>query len=78
MQNNNNTIAELNNQLFAALRSLNTEIKGEELKEEIDKAKAIADIGKVIVANNRTALDAIQMVQNGEIYKEKVAGLIGC
>ena len=74
---NNNTLAELNNQLFAQLRALNTELKGDALKEEISKAKAIADIGKVIVDNNKTALDAIKMVQDGKVYSERVSLLIG-
>ena len=75
--NNNNNLSALNDQLFAALRSLNTEISGDDLKDEIAKAKAVADIGKVIVDNNKTALEAIKMVQDGKVYAEQVKGLIG-
>lgn len=74
---NNNTLADLNNQLFAQLRALNTELTGEALKEEIAKAKAVADIGKVIVDNNKTALEAIKMVQDGKVYSERISLLIG-
>ena len=52
MQNSSNNLAALNDQLFAALRNLNTDLKGDDLKEEIAKARAISDIGKVIVDNH--------------------------
>lgn len=74
---NNNTLSELNNQLFASLRALNTELTGDALKEEIAKAKAVSDLGRVIVDNNKIALDAIKMVQDGKAYAANVKNLIG-
>lgn len=77
MENNSNNLKGLNDQLFAALRNLNTEISGDALKEEVQRAKAITDIGKVIVDNHRLVLDAIQMVQDGKVYAAEVKVLIG-
>ena len=73
----NNSLQELNNQLFATLRNLNTDLTGKELKEELQKAKAISEIGKVIVDNHKNVLDAIKLVQDGKLYADKVQGLIG-
>lgn len=73
----NNSLKELNDQLFATLRNLNTELTGEALKEELQKAKAISEIGKVIVDNHKNVLEAVKLVQDGKLYADKVQGLIG-
>lgn len=47
-----NTLGDLNNHLFAQLERLSDEdIKGEELKEEIERAKAVTSISSSIIQN---------------------------
>ena len=54
-----NTLQDLNNHLFAELERLSDEeTKGEELKEEITRAKAITDIATKIIDNADTVLQA--------------------
>jgi hypothetical protein len=55
----NNRLIDLNNHLFAQIERLSDEsVKGEELKEEMARSKAVAQIASQIVANGRLALDA--------------------
>jgi hypothetical protein len=57
----NNTLSDLNNHLFAQIERLGDEsIKGEDLKEEIDRAKAITGVSTQIIANGSLALRAEQ------------------
>lgn len=54
-----NTLGDLNNHLFAQLERLSDEeLKGEELKEEIMRAKSVTDIASKIIDNANTVLDA--------------------
>lgn len=54
-----NTLGDLNNHLFAEIERLGEEdLKGEDLKEEIKRADAIAKIGSSIIENANTALRA--------------------
>lgn len=54
-----NTLVDLNNHLFEQLERLNDEeLKGENLKEEIMRAKSITDIASKIIDNANTVLDA--------------------
>ena len=47
-----NTLGDLNNHLFAQLERLGDEdIKGEELQQEINRAKAISDIATQVISN---------------------------
>jgi len=49
----------LNNHLFAQLERLGEEdLKGEELHEEINRAKAISDIATQVIANGSLLLKA--------------------
>lgn len=54
-----NTLGDLNNHLFAQLERLSDEdLKGEELKEEMERAKSIGDIASKIIANANIVLQA--------------------
>ena len=54
-----NTLADLNDLLFAEMERLDDEsLKGDDLKEELSRAKGMAQIGTKIILNARTILDA--------------------
>lgn len=54
-----NTLGDLNNHLFAQLERLSDEdIKGEELVEEIERAKAVTSIANQIISNGTLVLQA--------------------
>lgn len=60
-----NKLTDLNNHLFAQLERLSDEdLKGDALKEEINRSKAVTGVSKEIVANARLALDAQIAVGN--------------
>ena len=52
-------LGDLNTHLFDQLNRLNAEdLKGEELKEEINRAKVVSDISRQIIDNGRLVLEA--------------------
>ena len=54
-----NTLGDLNNHLFAQMERLsNEELKGEDLREEIERAKAITDIAGQVISNAGLLLKA--------------------
>lgn len=54
-----NTLSDLNNHLFAQLERLgDEELKGEELQQEINRAKAISDIATQVISNGSLVLKA--------------------
>ena len=60
-----NTLGDLNNHLFAQLEKLSDEdLKGEELKEEVTRTKAISLIAKQIIDNGTLVLEAKKMVED--------------
>jgi hypothetical protein len=62
-----NTLGDLNNHLFAELERLSDEdIKGEELKEEISRAKSVSDIAAKVIANGSLVLQAQRLMDNRE------------
>ncbi|MCK9327246.1 MAG: hypothetical protein M0P69_17270 [Bacteroidales bacterium] len=57
-----NTLGDLNNHLFAQLERLSDEdIKGEQLKEEIVRAKAVTGLASQIIANGTLVLKGRQL-----------------
>lgn len=66
-----NKMSDLHNHLFAQLERLGDEdIKGEELKEELGRASAIAKISHQIISNVDLALKADRMLQECEITEK--------
>lgn len=60
-----NTLGDLNNHLFAQLERLSDEdIKGDALKEEIERAKAVSSIANQIISNGNLVLKAQQFYDN--------------
>lgn len=54
-----NTLGDLNNHLFAQLERLGDEdLKGEQLQEELKRAKAVSDVATRIVMNGNLILQA--------------------
>lgn len=57
-----NTLGDLNMHLFAELERLGDEdIKGEELNEEIDRAKAITSVATQIISNGNLVLKSMKL-----------------
>lgn len=55
-----NKLADLNDHLFAELERLSDEeLKGDDLKEELDRAKALTDVSEKIIDNASLMLKAI-------------------
>lgn len=60
-----NTLNDLNNHLFAQLERLSDEtIKGDDLKEEFDRSKAVTEVAKNIINNAALALQAEKFVDD--------------
>lgn len=56
-----NTLSDLNNHLFATLERLGDEsLDAEQMKMEIDRAKAIKDVAGAVVSNSRLMLNAME------------------
>lgn len=61
-----NTLGALNDHLFEQLERLNNEdLKGEELQEEITRAKAITSVATQIISNGSLILEA-KKLQSGD------------
>ena len=57
-----NSLGDLNNHLFAQLERLGEEdLKGEQLVEEIDRAKSISQVASQIISNGKLLLDAVKI-----------------
>tara|TARA_R110002050_G_scaffold203556_1_gene338830 strand:- start:1348 stop:1605 length:258 start_codon:yes stop_codon:yes gene_type:complete len=73
----NNKLTDLNNHLFASLERLSCEeLKGDDLKEEITRAKSINDVSKQIVSNAKLTLDAAKLVASGQLAGGSLPELI--
>ena len=67
-----NTLVDLNDHLFEQLERLNDEeLRGEDLKDEIIRAKSISDIASKIIDNANTVL-AVKKMQVETLGKSNV------
>lgn len=66
----------VNDQLMSMIENLNTDMKPEELKNELAKAKAVATIAGVMFEGKRIQLEAAQLLHKGDNYKEELKGLL--
>jgi hypothetical protein len=72
-----NTLGDLNNHLFAELERLSDEdIKGDELKEEISRAKAVSDIAAKVIANGSLVLSAQRLMNDRENADVKIPNML--
>lgn len=63
-----NKLVDLNNHLFAQLERLSDEsLKGSQLQEELERAKAIANVAREIIGNGNLVLKAHQAFGDGVI-----------
>lgn len=63
-----NNLEDLHNYLFMQLERLsNEDLKGEELKEEIGRAKALSVVASQIVNNGQLAISVKRMSSEGRI-----------
>lgn len=72
-----NKLTDLNNHLFAQLERLGDEdLKGEDLKNEVQRARAITDVASKVVDNARVSLEAARYLTlegNKESLPEYIA-----
>lgn len=77
VNNMKNKLVDLNNHLFEQLERLNDEeLSPEKLKQEISRAKAMASIGKVVVENANTVLDAKKYVDELGLEKNEMPEIL--
>ena len=72
-----NKLADLNDHLFMQLERLNDDdLTGDKLKQEIERAKAMAIVSAPIIESAKTTVAALKMVQNGGVSAEQVKGIL--
>ncbi len=74
-----NKLVDLNDHLFAELERLGDEsLKGDELKEELDRAKALSDVSEKIINNANLMLKAIhEQNEYGTVSRDVPKMLLG-
>lgn len=74
-----NKLVDLNDHLFAELARLGDEdLKGDELKEELDRAKALSDVSEKIINNASLMLKAIhEQNEYGTVSRDVPKMLLG-
>lgn len=74
-----NKLIDLNDHLFAEMERLSDEdLKGDELREELSRAKSISSVATQIIMNARLALDAQRVINDGLIKNPpKMLGIPG-
>ena len=62
-----NKISDLRNHMFLALERLSEDMNETELKKEIERAKAISEVGKVIVESAKTEVLFAKLTRRKEL-----------
>ncbi len=71
-----NKLTDLNNHLFAQLERLSDEsVRGDQLKEEMDRARAVVGISREIIGNAKLRLDAQIAIHEHNMTKDPINGL---
>lgn len=72
-----NTLGDLNNHLFAQLERLSDEdLKGEQLQEEIQRAKTITAVSAQIINNGSLVLQAKKIQENSMNAESKIPKIL--
>lgn len=72
-----NTLGDLNNHLFAQLERLSDEdLKGEQLQEEIQRAKTITAVSAQIINNGSLVLQAKRIQENSMNAESKIPKML--
>lgn len=72
-----NKLVDLNNHLFEQLEKLSDdELKGEELREEINRSKQIENIAKQVINNGRLVLDTQKFVDDRNDIDNRVPNML--
>lgn len=70
-------LSDLNTHLFDQLKRLsNTVLKGDDLKEEIERAKAVSSIAKNVADNARLVIDAAEIAVQYPAMKGSLSGVL--
>lgn len=73
----NNTLTALNNYLFEELERLNdNSLSPEQLKQEIDRSRAVTQVSQQIVNNGKLALSAIRCANECLAPNEKLPPML--
>lgn len=73
-----NKMVDLNNHLFEQLERLGDDkLKGEKLKEEINRAKAMQGTAQTIINNAHLAVNAAKVISDNVNADFKFKGLLG-
>lgn len=72
-----NTLGDLSLHLFETLERLNDEsLKGEDLQEEMQRAKAISGISSQIISNANLVLKAKVLSQEANLYEKPLPKML--
>lgn len=73
-----NKLTDLNNHLFAQLERLgDEEMNDEQLKKEVQRAKALTGVSSQIIKNAKVTIDAMKLVANGSYTVNELPEIIG-
>lgn len=73
-----NTLTDLNNHLFAQLERLSDEdLKGEELKEELQRSSAVSKVAQNIINNGSLVLQAQKFKDEKSDAESEIPKLLG-
>lgn len=65
-----NSLSDLNNHLFESLERLNDAATPDEIEQEINRAKAVSEIGETIIRNAALGLRAVEVLGKSEVPAE--------